>query len=488
MYLCLQRSASNPATALLYTLLTLWIWISRAVAEVQENGLDIETTSPGDCSLQAQDGDVVSMHYNGTLAGGSLFDSSHKRNKPFEFKLGEGLVIEGWDVGLQGMCVGEERTLVIPPDMAYGARKVGHIPPQSTLTFETKLLAINGVTQEDQAHSQDSSQSGSDEGSHEAASGAAEDDSTDSNGDKGDTPHQPGAENGECRLLGPFALVVQAGLGILALSSLVFKRWRERPRRPLKVWFFDVSKQVVGSALLHLLNVLMSMVSSANLELATQAPKVQDQDGRTPNPCSFYLINIAVDTTLGIPILVLFLKVITSIAAHTPLARPAESIKSGNYGHPPRATWWIKQSGLYFLGLLCMKFCVLLIFTLMPQIAMLGDWALRWTEGSEALQIVFVMFVFPLIMNAVQYYIIDAFIKDSDSDAEEARLEEEEGESESREPLQRGSEYDEGGLSPRESRDVVGSKTIETVRTTKDGRDSMSSEPSLTSEADERKR
>lgn len=94
------------------------------------------------------------------------------------------------------------------------------------------------------------------------------------------------------------------------------------------------------------------------------------------------------------------------------MADPPESIRSGNYGHPARATWWLKQSVIYFLGLLGMKLCVFFIFQLLPWIAWVGDWALRWTEGSETLQILFVMFVFPLIMNALQYWIIDGFIKD----------------------------------------------------------------------------
>ena len=130
------------------------------------------------------------------------------------------------------------------------------------------------------------------EGDHESAQETEGKEQADVN-----ATSQAGAENGECRLLGPFALIVQAGLGVLALSSLVFKRWRERPRRPMKVWFFDVSKQVVGSVLLHLLNVLMSMISSEDYQLAGSAKQVSGEDGRQPNPCSFYLINIAVDVS-----------------------------------------------------------------------------------------------------------------------------------------------------------------------------------------------
>jgi len=109
---------------------------------------------------------------------------------------------------------------------------------------------------------------------------------------------------------------------------------------------------------------------------------------------------------------VLLLKVLHAAFAKTPLANPPESIRSGNYGQPPRATWWLKQSIIYFLGLIGMKLCVLAIFAFLPWIAWVGDWALRWTEGNTALQITFVMFIFPLIMNALQYWIIDNFIKD----------------------------------------------------------------------------
>lgn len=71
-----------------------------------------------------------------------------------------------------------------------------------------------------------------------------------------------------------------------------------------------------------------------------------------------------------------------------------------------------------------MKLCVFFIINILPWIALLGDWALRWTEGSEALQVAFVMFVFPLIMNALQYYIIDSFIKDASGGFEAVQTDE----------------------------------------------------------------
>ncbi|KKA29141.1 hypothetical protein TD95_003484 [Thielaviopsis punctulata] len=228
---------------------------------------------------------------------------------------------------------------------------------------------------------------------------------------------------GDCELLGSFALFVQLALGALAMLSLVWKRYRERPQRPVKIWFFDVSKQVFGSALVHVANVFMAMLTSGRFDIKVDPGNVyntrsllrrNDDDSYQPNPCSWYLLNLAVDTTLGIPILIILLRIYTALAARTPLGRPRESIQSGNYGSPPKALWWFKQSMIYFCGLFGMKVVVLIIFVAFPWIAHIGDWALQWTEGNEQLQIIFVMMLFPLIMNAMQYYIIDSFIKKQD--------------------------------------------------------------------------
>jgi len=99
--------------------------------------------TPTRCSKVSKVGDKLSMHYTGKLIDGRKFDSSRDRNKPFDFTLGVGQVIQGWDEGVRGMCVGEKRTLIIPPLMAYGEEGVGSvIPPCATLVFDIELLDI----------------------------------------------------------------------------------------------------------------------------------------------------------------------------------------------------------------------------------------------------------------------------------------------------------------------------------------------------------
>jgi len=110
-----------------------------------EDELKVESVfKPEECEKLSKNGDMLSMDYTGTLEDGTKFDSSVDRKQPFNFQLGVGQVIKGWDQGLTDMCVGEKRKLTVPPSLGYGDAGAGDvIPGGATLNFDVELLSIN---------------------------------------------------------------------------------------------------------------------------------------------------------------------------------------------------------------------------------------------------------------------------------------------------------------------------------------------------------
>jgi peptidylprolyl isomerase len=148
------RARALPALALLTALAGIFAAPIPTPATAQTvgktvtkaSGLQITDTKIGTGAVPFP-GQTCVMHYTGWLyqdgAKGKKFDSSLDRGKPFEFVLGQGQVIRGWDEGVGAMKVGGKRTLIIPPELGYGARGVGgSIPPNATLIFEVELLAV----------------------------------------------------------------------------------------------------------------------------------------------------------------------------------------------------------------------------------------------------------------------------------------------------------------------------------------------------------
>lgn len=106
-----------------------------------DSGLQYEVLTEGKGDA-AQNGNLVSVHYTGWLDDGTKFDSSVDRGTPFQFMVGAGQVIKGWDEGVAGMLPGEKRKLIIPFELGYGKNGYGPIPAEATLTFDVELMEI----------------------------------------------------------------------------------------------------------------------------------------------------------------------------------------------------------------------------------------------------------------------------------------------------------------------------------------------------------
>ncbi len=123
-------------------LLTVPMMAQGAQKVTKPDGLVMEDVKVG-TGAEAKSGQKVKVHYTGWLTNGTKFDSSVDRGTPFEFNLGAGQVIKGWDEGVAGMKIGGKRKLTIPPQLGYGARGAGAlIPPNSTLVFDVELLGV----------------------------------------------------------------------------------------------------------------------------------------------------------------------------------------------------------------------------------------------------------------------------------------------------------------------------------------------------------
>ncbi|TIC15379.1 hypothetical protein E3Q01_00834 [Wallemia mellicola] len=189
---------------------------------------------------------------------------------------------------------------------------------------------------------------------------------------------------------GPFALGVQALMGVIVLGALVFKRYREPYRRPWKIWLCDVSKQIIGQAFVHGFNLLVSDFFAVH---------------GGENPCSGYFLNITIDTTIGVLIIYGFMKLFHWLLV-TKLHN--ERFRSGHYGKPPSIISWLLQLVVYVLILTLMKLLVAVSLAILPLFS-ISDFLLD--EISPNAQVIISMCIWPLIMNVLQFWLIDSLIK-----------------------------------------------------------------------------
>jgi len=197
-----------------------------------------------------------------------------------------------------------------------------------------------------------------------------------------------------CALLGGLSLIIQAVMGIIVISSLLIKRAYERPKRPWKIWCGDVSKQAIGQAYVHSSNVAISGLIS------------HLSSGRE-NSCTLYFLNILVDTTFGVLLLYILLKYLSWLLMEQ---FGFQGLQSGQYGDPPKIKRWAKQLAVYLAALTLMKLAVIGLFAALPSLFRIGDWLLSWLRDNDS-QVIFVVLIFPICMNVLQFVSIDSIIK-----------------------------------------------------------------------------
>ncbi|KAA1106571.1 hypothetical protein PGT21_036270 [Puccinia graminis f. sp. tritici] len=201
-----------------------------------------------------------------------------------------------------------------------------------------------------------------------------------------------------CSLLGPFSILIQAIMAFIILASLLYKRHREKPKRKYHIWTADVSKQVIGQAFVHMLNIF---ISDSMASLPSKG-----------NPCALYFMNIFIDTTIGVFVLFLALNTITKLVCKTLRRTPSSlGLSSGIYPHPFLMSW-IKQISIYFLGLVILKLFVIGLFWLGGEaLIKFGNGVIEGISHDPKIQILMVVMVGPTILNVLQFLLIDSFIK-----------------------------------------------------------------------------
>ncbi|XP_041347484.1 store-operated calcium entry regulator STIMATE-like [Gigantopelta aegis] len=191
-------------------------------------------------------------------------------------------------------------------------------------------------------------------------------------------------------LLGPVGLFVQALLAFLAFTSLIVKRYCEpqHSRRPWKIWFFDTSKQALGAAVIHFANVFLADIFHGD-------------------PCTWYFVSFLLDSTVGLFIIYIGLKV-TQIAAQR---YKWTTLQFGEYGKPPQCQSWVGQCGLYIIVMIIEKILMTLL-VLFPFWTSVRKFIMKPIQNG-VLELVIVMFLVPLVINAFIFWVVDNFLKKS---------------------------------------------------------------------------
>ena len=221
-------------------------------------------------------------------------------------------------------------------------------------------------------------------------------------------------EESKCEMFGGFGFLIQAILGAAAFSILILKRYLEKPRRPWKIWFYDVAKQIISSLVLHLFNLIISAVLS--------------NDENDADACVWYFVTVVLDCTLGAFLSYIFMWLVDGVVSVSNL----EILKTGLYyeeymkGNKKfyKLKWkkYGAQLGVWLVVTLVVKLILLIMLKICKLFLVnLGGFFLSPFSNAKV-RLVMVMIIFPVLLNALYFWVVDNILKLKESDKDEVKL------------------------------------------------------------------
>ena len=223
--------------------------------------------------------------------------------------------------------------------------------------------------------------------------------------------------NSKCEMFGGFGFFIQAVLGAAAFSILIVKRYIEKPRRPWKIWFYDVAKQIISSVVLHLFNLIISAILSS--------------DEKDADACVWYFVTVVLDCTLGAFLSYIFMWLMDGIANSSDWTILKTGLYYDEYMEGNKKCYkldWKKygsQLGVWLVITLIVKIILLIMLKICKLFLVnLGTFFLSPFSNAKV-RLVMVMIIFPVILNALYFWVVDNILKLKESDKDEVNLNEE---------------------------------------------------------------
>ena len=221
-------------------------------------------------------------------------------------------------------------------------------------------------------------------------------------------------DESKCEMFGGFGFLIQAILGAAAFSVLILKRYLEKPRRPWKIWFYDVAKQIISSLFLHLFNLIISSVLS------------DDEDDA--DACVWYFVTVVLDCTLGAFLSYIFMWLVDGIVSSSELELLKTGLYYEEYMEGNKKCYKLKwkkygaQLGVWLVVTLIVKLILLIMLKICKLFLVnLGGFFLSPFSNAKV-RLVMVMIIFPVLLNALYFWVVDNILKLKESDKDDVKL------------------------------------------------------------------